>query len=72
MPIADSPGRYVSQDGTLGFWSTSAPDDFDWSGSVEGFWPVSRLRQAYIDYLSAKQLEYSEQQQSRHYYHGSM
>ena len=72
MPIADSPGRYTSADGTLGLhWSTEAPDDFDWSGSVEGFWPVSRLRQAYIDYLSAKQLEYSEQQQSRHYYHAS-
>src|SRR6516165_3333907 len=72
MPIADSPGRYTSADGTLGLhWSTEAPDDFSWEG-VEGFWPVSRLRQAYIDYLSAKQLEYSEQQQSRHYYHGSM
>jgi hypothetical protein len=71
MPVADSPGRYVSQDGTLGYWSTEAPDDFDWSGSVEGFWPVSRLRQAYIDYLSAKQLEYSEQQMARHYYAGS-
>jgi hypothetical protein len=70
-PPYDSPGRYVSADGTLGYWSTEAPDDFDWSGDAEGFWPVSRLRQAYLDYLSAKVLEYQEQQQSRHYYHGS-
>jgi hypothetical protein len=71
MPPVDSPGRYVSADGTLGYWSTEAPDDFDWSGSIDGFWPVSRLRQGYLDYLSAKVLEYSEQQMSRHYYAGS-
>src|SRR5229473_7558402 len=62
---------YVSQEGTLGYWSTNAPDDFDFSGDQEGFWPVSRLRQGYLDYLAAKVLEYQEQQQSRHYYHGA-
>jgi hypothetical protein len=61
-----------SSDGTLGrSWSTNAPDDFDFSGDDEGFWPVSRLRQQYIDYLTAKVPEYEEQKQSRHYYHGA-
>jgi hypothetical protein len=63
--------NFRSQEGTLGTWSTNAPDDFDWSGEEDGFWPVTRLRQGYIDYLSAKQLEYEEQRQSRHYYHGA-
>jgi len=71
MPLADAPGRYVSADGTLGYWSTESPDDWDFSGDADGFWPVSRLRQGYLDYLSAKILEYQEQQQSRHFYHGS-
>jgi len=63
--------NFTSQTGTLGSWSTNAPDDFDWSGEETGFWPVSRLRQGYIDYLSAKVLEYEEQRQARHYYHGA-
>ncbi len=69
--VVGSGRGFQSQDGTLGSWSTEAPDDFDWSGDEDGFWPVSRLRQGYIDYLTAKVLEYQEQQQSRHYYHGA-
>jgi hypothetical protein len=65
------PQEFVSQTGTLGSWSTNAPDDFDWSGEEDGFWPVSRLRQGYIDYLTAKMLEYEEQKISRHMYHGA-
>ena len=68
----DGDGGFKSDDGTLGNWSTEAPDDYDWSGDEEGrCWPVSRLRQCYLDYLGAKVLEYQEQQQSRHYYHGA-
>jgi hypothetical protein len=63
--------NYQSATGTVGSWSTNAPDDFDFSGDSDGFWPVSRLRQGYIDYLTAKQLEYEEQRQSRHMYHGA-
>lgn len=63
--------QYQSRDGTLGSWSTEAPDDWDWSGDEDGFWPVSRLRQGYIDYLTAKMLEYEEQKEARHYYHGA-
>ena len=70
-PVGGSGSRYRSREGTVGYWSTEAPDDFDWSGSDEGYWPVSRLRQCYIDYLTAKALEYEEQKQARHYYHGS-
>jgi len=66
------PENFVSQTGTLGTtWSTNAPDDWDWSGDEDGYWPVSRLRQGYIDYLTAKMLEYQEQQEARHYYHGA-
>jgi hypothetical protein len=63
------PEHFVSQQGTLGAWATNAPDDFDFS--EEGFFPVSRLRQQYADYLAAKVLEYEEQKQARHYYHGA-
>ena len=45
---ANTGGGYLSQDGTLGDWRTETADDFDWSGSVDGFWPVSRLRQGYL------------------------
>lgn len=62
---------YVSREGTTGYWSTEAPDDFDFSGDEEGFYPVTRLRQQYIDYLSACVQEYEEAKQSRHYYHGA-
>jgi hypothetical protein len=65
------PQQFTSQTGTLGSWTTQAPDDFDYSGDEDGFYPVSRLRQQYIDYLSAKILEYEEQRQMRHYYHGA-
>jgi len=63
------PEHFISQQGTLGAWATNAPDDFDFS--EEGFFPVSRLRQQYADYLAAKVLEYEEQKQARHYYHGA-
>jgi hypothetical protein len=66
------PQAFQSQEGTLGRWTTNAPDDYDWSGGEEdGYFPVTRLRQQYVDYLSAKALEYEEQKQARHYYHGS-
>lgn len=65
------PQTFTSQTGTLGYWSTNAPDDFDFSGDSDGFYPVSRLRQQYIDYLAAKILEYEEQRTARHYYHGA-
>lgn len=70
MPLPSQGSNFQSRDGTLGrYWSTSAPDDFDFSGDSEGFWPVSRLRQQYIDYLAAKIQEIEEQKQSRHYRH---
>ena len=65
------PQQFTSQTGTVGNWTTQAPDDFDFSGDEDGYYPVSRLRQQYIDYLSAKILEYEEQRQMRHYYHGA-
>ena len=72
------PTEFLSETGTLGRWRTNAPDDFDWSGERafdagegEGFWPVTRLRQHYIDYLAAKVMEYEEQKSSRHYYHAA-
>jgi hypothetical protein len=65
------PANFVSQTGTVGNWSTHSPDEFDWSGNDDGFFPVSRLRQQYLDYLAAKVLEYEEQKLSRHYYHGA-
>lgn len=71
MPLPSQGSNFVSHDGTVGYWSTEAPDDFDFSGDEEGFWPVSRLRQQYIDYLTACVQEYEEQKQSRHYYHGA-
>lgn len=71
MPSPSRGNNFVSGDGTLGYWSTNAPDDFDFSGDEDGFWPVSRLRQLYIDYLTACVQEYEEQKQSRHYYHGA-
>lgn len=69
--LPDQPGRFKSQTGTLGDWSTNAPDEFDWSGDQDGYYPVSRLRQQYLDYLTAKVHEYEEQKLSRHYYHGA-
>jgi hypothetical protein len=61
-----------SADGTLGRdWKTESYDDYDFSSDEEGFWPVSRLRQQYIDYLTAKVPEYEEQRQARHYMHGA-
>jgi hypothetical protein len=71
MPLPSQGSNFVSRDGTVGYWSTEAPDDFDFSGDDEGFWPVSRLRQQYIDYLAACVQEYEEAKQSRHYYHGA-
>jgi hypothetical protein len=72
------PANFQSQEGTLGRWKTHSPDDFDWSGDAqfdadgeEGFWPVTRLKQQYIDYLAAKVMEYEEQKQARHFYHGA-
>jgi hypothetical protein len=68
MPLTEN---FTSDTGTLGRWSTNAPDDFDFSGDMDGAWPVSRLRQCYIDYLTAKQLEYEEQREHRHYYNAA-
>lgn len=65
------PEAYTSQQGTVGRQQTNHPDANDWSDDDEGFFNVARLRTQYIDYLSAKQLEIEEQQQSRHYYHGA-
>jgi hypothetical protein len=65
------PANFVSQTGTVGNWGTHSPDEFDWSGNADGRFPVSRLRQQYLDYLAAKVLEYEEQKLSRHYYHGA-
>lgn len=63
--------NFFSQTGTIGKFGTHAPDEFDYSGDQDGFFPVTRLRQQYLDYLAAKVLEYEEQKQSRHYYHGA-
>jgi hypothetical protein len=63
--------NFRSQTGTLGKWNTNSPDDFDFSGDDDGRFPVTRLRQQYIDYLATKVDEYEEQKQSRHYYHGA-
>jgi hypothetical protein len=71
MPLPSQGSNYVSRDGTLGYWSTEAPDDFDFSGDDDGYLPVSRLRQQYTDYLTACVQEYEEAKQSRHYYHGA-
>lgn len=71
MPTQSQGSNYVSRDGTLGYWSTEAPDDFDFSGDEDGYLPVSRLRQQYTDYLTACVQEYEEAKQSRHYYHGA-
>jgi hypothetical protein len=70
MVTSAAPG-FTSTGGTLGHWSTEAPDDFDFSGDEDGYWPVSRLRQGYLDYLTAKVEEYEEAKQSRHYYHAA-
>jgi len=64
-------GNFRSRGGTVGNWSTHSPDEFDYEGDDAGFYPVSRLRQQYLDYLSAKVQEYEEQKLSRHYYHGA-
>lgn len=71
MPLPSQGSNYVSREGTLGYWSTEAPDDFDFSGDEDGYLPVSRLRQQYTDYLTACVQEYEEAKQSRHYYHGA-
>lgn len=69
--IAPPQTGFRSKSGTVGNWSTNSPDEFDWSGNEGGFFPVSRLRQQYLDYLTAKVQEYEEQKLSRHYYHGA-
>jgi hypothetical protein len=63
--------NFYSQTGTLGSWGTNAPDDFDWTGESSGLFPVTRLRQQYIDYLAAKAPEYEEQRLHRHYFHAA-
>lgn len=68
---APQPTGYRSRSGTVGNWSTNSPDEFDWDGDEQGFLPVSRLHQQYLDYLTAKVQEYEEQKLSRHYYHGA-
>lgn len=71
MPLPSQGANFRSQTGTVGNWSTHSPDEFDWSGDDDGFFPVSRLRQQYLDYLGAKVPEFEEQKLSRHYYHGA-
>lgn len=64
------PASNVGTIGNLSSWQN--PDDWDWSGEDEGgFWPVSRLRDGYLSYLTAKIQEYEEARLSRHLYHGS-
>jgi hypothetical protein len=65
------PQDYRSRTGTTGNWHTETADDWDYGDDEEGYWPVSRLRQGYLDYLTAKVLEYEEQRQARHYYNGA-
>jgi hypothetical protein len=65
------PAGFQSSTGTLGSWTTESPDEYDWSGDQDGFFPATRLRQQYTDYLSTKVEEYEEQKISRHYYHGA-
>lgn len=66
------PEVFHSFGGTVGkTWQTNAPDDFDYTSDEDGFFPVSRLRQQYTDYLATKVLEYEEQKVSRHYYHAA-
>jgi hypothetical protein len=36
-----------------------------------GYWPLSKCRKAYLDYLANKQEEVSEQKDARRYYHGA-
>jgi hypothetical protein len=62
---------YRSRGGTVGNWGTESPDEFDYDGDEEGFLPVTRLHQQYLDYLTAKVQEFEEQKLSRHYYHGA-
>lgn len=38
---------------------------------ARNYWTLSRLKRGYVDYLSAKQEEITEQQDARRYYHGS-
>ena len=74
LPAVRAPAagqNFRSQTGTIGDFATNAPDDFDWSGSEDGYFPVTRLRQQYIDYLATKVDEYEEQKVARHYYHGA-
>lgn len=71
MPLPSQGANFRSQTGTVGNWSTHSPDEFDWSGDEDGFFPVSRLRQQYLDYLGAKVPEFEEAKLARHYYHGA-
>ncbi len=68
---ASKGANFQSKTGTVGNWSTHSPDEFDWSGDDDGFYPVSRLRQQYLDYIGAKVPEFEEQKLARHYYHGA-
>lgn len=63
--------RYQSKTGTVGKFKTNAPDDYDFGEDDEEFYPVTRLRQQVLDYIAAKPLEWEEQRQARHYYHGA-
>jgi hypothetical protein len=44
---------------------SAAPDKGD------GYWPLSKCKKAYLDYLGNKQAEIDEQKDARRYYHGS-
>lgn len=47
----------------------SSPDRGD--ADDDGFLPVEKQRQQYLDFLGSKQMEIEEQKESRRYYHGA-
>src|SRR5580765_430595 len=63
--------RYIGRDGTVGKQVTNQPSEGDWGPDEEGYLPISRLKQQYIDYIKAKILEIEEHPVGRHYYHGA-
>jgi hypothetical protein len=65
------PEMFQSSQGTIGKFATNRADAYDFGTDEEGYFPVTRLKTQYIDYLATKQLEIEEQQQARHYYHGA-
>src|ERR1700722_11529249 len=62
------PQQAFSDQDTGGSWT---PTDSEWREDGDDFWPVSRLRDCYISYLTANQLEIEEQRIARSYYNGA-